>query len=186
MNRSRFRLRLDAFSPETDALFILLILSTLMQASIVGNVLSQLLGMGNPLDSLDPAVQGATVIVAFLPIVCLSFAVMTVVLGAAFVFYKRHPSKIRLQKKIFPVTEKDEKLKEKIYQLADQVNIPLPQIEMESSVVADVDADAYDNKVIKDYSRRDGSLKAFPSRRKRLRRHPLSSRCQSVRCEETL
>lgn len=131
MNRSRFRLRLDAFSPETDALFILLILSTLMQASIVGNVLSQLLGMGNPLDSLDPAVQGATVIVAFLPIVCLSFAVMTVVLGAAFVFYKRHPSKIRLQKKIFPVTEKDEKLKEKIYQLADQVNIPLPQIEME-------------------------------------------------------
>ena len=37
-----------------------------------------------------------------------------------------------------------------------------------SSVVADVDADAYDNKVIKDYSRRDGSLKTIPSQRKKL------------------
>lgn len=37
-----------------------------------------------------------------------------------------------------------------------------------STVVADVDADAYDNKVIKDYSRRDGSLKTLPSQRKKL------------------
>ncbi|HUG34301.1 MAG TPA: DUF2087 domain-containing protein, partial [Anaerolineales bacterium] len=36
-----------------------------------------------------------------------------------------------------------------------------------SAVVADVDADAYDNKVIKDYSRRDGSLKTLPSQRKK-------------------
>jgi predicted transcriptional regulator len=36
-----------------------------------------------------------------------------------------------------------------------------------SSVLADVDADAYDNKVIKDYSRRDGSLKTIPSQRKK-------------------
>lgn len=36
-----------------------------------------------------------------------------------------------------------------------------------STVVADVDADAYDKKVIKDYSRRDGTLKAFPSQRKK-------------------
>lgn len=37
-----------------------------------------------------------------------------------------------------------------------------------SSVVADVDADAYDNKVIKDYSKRDGSLKTLPAQRKKL------------------
>ena len=37
-----------------------------------------------------------------------------------------------------------------------------------STVTADVDADAYDNKVIKDYSRRDGSLKILPSQRKKL------------------
>ena len=37
-----------------------------------------------------------------------------------------------------------------------------------SSVVADVDADAYDNKVIKDFSRRDGSLKTLPAQRKKL------------------
>ena len=37
-----------------------------------------------------------------------------------------------------------------------------------STVTAEVDADAYDNKIIKDYSRRDGSLKTIPSQRKKL------------------
>ena len=36
-----------------------------------------------------------------------------------------------------------------------------------SSVAAEVDADAYDNKVVKDYSKRDGSLKTLPSQRKK-------------------
>ena len=37
-----------------------------------------------------------------------------------------------------------------------------------SSVASEVDADAYDKKVIKDYGRRDGSLKTLPSQRKKL------------------
>ena len=37
-----------------------------------------------------------------------------------------------------------------------------------SSVAAEVDADAYDKKVIKDYTRRDGSLKTLPAQRKKL------------------
>jgi predicted transcriptional regulator len=37
-----------------------------------------------------------------------------------------------------------------------------------STVASEVDADAYDNKVIKDYSQRDGSLKTLPSQRKKL------------------
>lgn len=37
-----------------------------------------------------------------------------------------------------------------------------------STVVSEVDADAYDKKVIRDYSRRDGSLKTLPSQRKKL------------------
>ncbi len=37
-----------------------------------------------------------------------------------------------------------------------------------SNVASEVDADAYDKKVIKDYSRRDGSLKTLPSQRKKL------------------
>jgi hypothetical protein len=36
-----------------------------------------------------------------------------------------------------------------------------------STVTAEVDADAYDNKVVRDYSRRDGSLKTIPSQRKK-------------------
>lgn len=34
--------------------------------------------------------------------------------------------------------------------------------------VADVDADAYDNKVIKDYARKDGSLKTIPAQKKKM------------------
>lgn len=37
-----------------------------------------------------------------------------------------------------------------------------------SSVVSEVDADAYDKKVIRDYTRRDGSLKTLPAQRKKL------------------
>lgn len=37
-----------------------------------------------------------------------------------------------------------------------------------STVVSEVDADAYDKKVIKDYTRKDGSLKTLPSQRKKL------------------
>ena len=37
-----------------------------------------------------------------------------------------------------------------------------------SSVAAEVDADAYDKKVIKDYTRSDGSLKTLPAQRKKL------------------
>ena len=37
-----------------------------------------------------------------------------------------------------------------------------------SSVAAEVDADAYDNKVVRDYSKRDGSLKTLPAQRKKL------------------
>jgi predicted transcriptional regulator len=37
-----------------------------------------------------------------------------------------------------------------------------------STVVAEVDADAYDKKVIKDYARRDGSLKTLPAQQKKL------------------
>jgi predicted transcriptional regulator len=37
-----------------------------------------------------------------------------------------------------------------------------------ATVVSEVDADAYDKKVIKDYSRRDGTLKTLPAQRKKL------------------
>ena len=37
-----------------------------------------------------------------------------------------------------------------------------------NAAVADIDLDAYDNKVLKDYIRRDGSLKTIPAQRKKL------------------
>jgi len=41
-------------------------------------------------------------------------------------------------------------------------------VERMAAVAADVDADAYDRKVIADYSRPDGSLKTIPAQRKKL------------------
>jgi predicted transcriptional regulator len=37
-----------------------------------------------------------------------------------------------------------------------------------STVASEVDADAYDNKVVRDYTKRDGSLKTIPAQRKKL------------------
>ena len=61
----------------------------------------------------------------------------------------------------YSVYELDKKM------LEEKSRTMLSQTEL-STVTAEVDADAYDNKVIKDYSRRDGSLKILPSQRKKL------------------
>ena len=53
-----------------------------------------------------------------------------------------------------------ERLKEKTRSMFSQQAL--------STVVSEVDADAYDKKVIKDYARRDGSLKTLPAQRKKL------------------
>ena len=51
--------------------------------------------------------------------------------------------------------------------LDERARTMFSQVEL-SSVAAEVDAGAYDKKVIKDYTRRDGSLKTLPSQRKKL------------------
>jgi predicted transcriptional regulator len=59
-----------------------------------------------------------------------------------------------------------------IYQLDQSVldqraRTMFSQVEL-SNVAAEVDADAYDKKVIRDYTRKDGSLKTLPAQRKKL------------------
>jgi len=56
-------------------------------------------------------------------------------------------------------------LNEKV--LADKSRVLFSQENLTASV-ADVDADAYDKKVIKDYSRKDGRLKTIPAQKKKL------------------
>lgn len=51
--------------------------------------------------------------------------------------------------------------------LHEKVRTMFTQSEL-SNMAAEVDANAYDKKVIKDYSRRDGSLKTLPAQRKKL------------------
>ena len=51
--------------------------------------------------------------------------------------------------------------------LQEKARTMFTQVEL-SNVAAEVDADAYDKKVIRDYTRRDGSLKTLPAQRKKL------------------
>jgi predicted transcriptional regulator len=51
--------------------------------------------------------------------------------------------------------------------LQEKARTMFSQVEL-SNVVAEVDADAYDKKVIRDYTRRNGMLKTLPSQRKKL------------------
>jgi biotin operon repressor len=61
----------------------------------------------------------------------------------------------------YNVYQLDEKaLQSKSQNLFSQENL--------AASVVDVDADAYDNKVIGDYTRKDGSLKTIPAQRKKL------------------
>lgn len=61
----------------------------------------------------------------------------------------------------YNVYQLDEKaLEEKSRSLFSQENL--------AASVADVDADAYDNKVVKDFIRKDGSLKTIPAQKKKL------------------
>ena len=51
--------------------------------------------------------------------------------------------------------------------LQEKARTMFTQVEL-SNVAAEVDADAYDKKVVRDYTRKDGSLKTLPSQRKKL------------------
>ena len=51
--------------------------------------------------------------------------------------------------------------------LEEKARTMFTQVEL-SNVAAEVDADAYDKKVIRDYTRKDGSLKTLPAQRKKL------------------
>ena len=51
--------------------------------------------------------------------------------------------------------------------LQEKARTMFTQVEL-SNVAAEVDAAAYDKKVIRDYTRRDGSLKTLPAQRKKL------------------
>ena len=61
----------------------------------------------------------------------------------------------------YNIYQLDEKaLQNKSRNLFSQANL--------AASVVDIDADAYDNKVVKDYVRKDGSLKTIPAQRKKL------------------
>ena len=139
----RRRLNLFAFPPETNALFSMLILASIMLALFLGNVFRFYSRINDPLDSIDITARSLEITRAYLPIICLSGMAAFGVLCLALLFYLRHPSQIRQRRKIQGLTEKDKEIQEHIGKLALQAGVDPPAIEMPPRGLRGSDAQAF-------------------------------------------
>ena len=112
----RRRLNLFAFPPETNALFILLILAAITLAQFLGNAFGVIFGFWDTLSSVDFTI-GLESTKAYLPFIFVSVLIILAVLGIAYFFYLRHPSEIRKRRKIRSISEKDQVIQEQVNQL---------------------------------------------------------------------
>jgi Zn-dependent protease with chaperone function len=128
--RPRRRLNLFAFPPETNALFRMLILASIMLALFSGSVLRFYSGLGNPLDFVGITSQRIEFVGAFFLVTCLSGLVALGALCLAFLFFLRYPAQIRRRRKIQFLTEKDQHIQEHVSKLALQAGVFPPAIEM--------------------------------------------------------
>jgi hypothetical protein len=138
----RRHLNLFAIPPETNALFSMLILASIMLALFLGNVFRIYSGR-DPLDSMDITARGAELTRAVLPIIGLSGTAAIGVLCLAFLFYLRHPSQIRQRRKLQRLSQKDQGIQEYASQLALQVGLDPPVIEMPVRGLRGSDAQAF-------------------------------------------
>jgi len=141
--KQRRRLNLFAFSPETNALFSMLILASIMLALFLGYVFRFVSGISDPFASIDITARGLELTSAVLPIICLSGIAALGTLCLAFLFYIRHPSQVRRWRKIQRLTEKDQKIQEHANKLALQAGVDPPAIEMPLQGLKGSDAQAF-------------------------------------------
>ena len=139
----RRRLNLFAFPTETDALFNLLILSSITLAQFFGNALVVIFGDWNTLASVDITTRGIDVTTSFLPFIGLSVTLILAVLGIAYFFYLRHPAEIRKHRGISSISEKDQAIQEQVNELSFQAAIEPPEIEMPPQGLRGTDAQAF-------------------------------------------
>jgi Zn-dependent protease with chaperone function len=141
--QKRRRLNLFAFSPESNALFGMLILASLMLALFLGWAFGLFFGITDSVSSIDITTRGLEVTRTYLPVICFSATAALAVLGAAFIFYLRHPLQIRRHRKIVPISEKDQEIQEHVNKLALPADIGPPRIEMPVQGLRGTDAQAF-------------------------------------------
>ena len=139
----RRRLNLFAFPPETNALFSMLILASIMLALFLGRAFGIFFGIPGSITSPDITARGLEVTSTYLPVICLSATFALAVLGMAFIFYFRHPSEIRRRRNTGPLSEKDKEIQELVNKLASQADINSPTIEMPPRGLRGTDAQAF-------------------------------------------
>src|SRR5687768_3778937 len=111
---SRRRLNLFAFPPETNALFGMLVIASLILTLFLSRAFGIFFGIPGSIISANIAARGLEVTRAYLPVIGLSAAAVLAVLCMGFVFYLRHPSLIRRRRKIVPISDKDQEIQEQI------------------------------------------------------------------------
>jgi Zn-dependent protease with chaperone function len=141
--QQRRRLNLFAHPPETNALFSMLILASLMLALFSGNVWRMYWGIQDPLDSIGITSQRFEVTRAFLSVTCLSGIATLGTLGLAVLFYLRHPSRIRRRRNVQALSEKDRVIQEQISNLSSQAGVNSPTVEMPLTGLKGSDAQAF-------------------------------------------
>lgn len=139
----RRRLNLFAFPPETNALFSMLILASIMLALFLGRAFGIFFGTPGSIITIDTTARGLEVTSAYVPVICLSVTFVLAVLGMAFIFYFRYPSEIRRRRKIRPISEKDQGIQEHANRLALQAGLEPPGIEMPPQGLRGTDAQAF-------------------------------------------
>lgn len=141
--QQRRRLNVFAFGSETNALFGMLIITSLMLTLFLGMAFGLFFGITDSISGIDISTRGLEITNTYLPIICLSTTAVFAVFGMAVIFYLRHPSEIQRRRKISPLVEKDHDIQEHVNELAVQEGIEPPRIQMPTQGLRGTDAQAF-------------------------------------------
>ena len=139
----RRRLNLFAFPPETNALFSMLIMASIMLSLFLGQAFGIFFGIPGSVVTTDISARGLEVSSAYLPVVGLSITGFLAVLGIALIFYFLHPSEIRRRRNIRPISGKDQEIQAQVNELARQAGVNSPELEMPPQGLRGTDAQAF-------------------------------------------
>jgi Zn-dependent protease with chaperone function len=121
MKKNR-RLNLLSFPKETNSIFAMLILATLLPSVFMGIMFPFLFGPESLLAETDSAPLWI-----ILPAAMITFIVVSAI---SFILYVLHPRKIRRKKNIVLIGEQDVKVTESVREIAKKIGVREPNIEM--------------------------------------------------------
>jgi len=134
MNNRR-RLNLLAFPEETHTLFVMLITAAVLLSAFIGSMLVFLYGPASLSVETENMPLGIILVSS-----CVSIGL---VFGLAFYIFRRHPDRVRKEKKLEPISQQEIVIHERVELLAGQIGIAAPSIEMPSRRTGGSDGQAF-------------------------------------------